>query len=150
MPSKRKQPCQCCRVERCAEGKCRVTLPSSCICLSGTHVQTNHGLTSNLCDCIVFADVHEMFYAAPIELKGGNVHASHALKQLQGGADLADSILATGDQLVPILVVQKSDPFEVRYFNQHRIRFRGSSIPVERIRCGTSAARRIEGVLSTK
>lgn len=79
---------------------CSASLPTADerVCLSGTQIQTNHGITGRLCDCIIIWDINAESRGAVVELKRGDPDASHVEEQLQGGAIFLMNALS-GEQL---------------------------------------------------
>jgi hypothetical protein len=58
--------------------------------------------------------------------------------QLQGGADLIDSLTENDALFIPILVHKRIDTMQMRALGKKRIRFRGRDYKVALLRCGGS------------
>lgn len=79
-------------------------------------------------------------WVVPIELKKGDVDVSDVVKQLQGGANIADRIIPHGasTKFTPVVASGRLSKIEQRRLRNmsNRVRFRGKSEIVQRIRCG--------------
>lgn len=92
------------------------------------------------CDYLVVAEVADAGWAAPIELKSRTFRIARVVRQLQGGAELANEWLpeSVAVTLCPVLV------YGVRVFGKHRrraldrrrIEFRGDGAKVRALRHG--------------
>jgi hypothetical protein len=136
-----KSKCRCCWQKSCKEGKCGVSLPRrKNLCINGTSYQANHKYRSPLCDCIVFWQPSGATLVGAIELKGGAVHASTVIEQLQGGATIADQLLESGERirLFPILASRMLNTNEHRILRRTRIKIRGESELIILVKCGQS------------
>ena len=89
-------------------------------------------------------------WIVPIELKKGNVDISEVAKQLQGGSNVADPIIPH-DASMNFIPVVASGHFSKHERDQLRKRsnqvsFRGRSVIVQRIKCGTSLTQAMRDV----
>lgn len=121
----------CCSVTRAAEMGCTVVLPSDSrqwLCLSGTNYQANHGYSDKLCDFILFWERQPgLLWLATIELKGRSFNARNVGKQLQNGADVAETLLGgKAAKFAPVLVHRAIKTIELRELRKVRIGFRGT------------------------
>ena len=94
---------------------------------------------SSRCDFIFVTDRGDV--VAALELKRGKVEASQVVRQLQAGADFADSLIPrrSSVRFVPIAVYGgKAHRGELTKLGQRRaqIRFRSSHVRVELLKCG--------------
>jgi hypothetical protein len=137
----------CCFIETCSEGKCKVELPSDGIfsCISGTQYQANHDPDKRLCDCIVFWSRAAKDIAIAVELKGGSIPANKALDQLQGGADLVEQLTEQPRKIrfFAVLVLRRVHAMETRILRRRRISFRGQAQLVSLARCGDKLAEKL-------
>ena len=83
-------------------------------------------------------------WVSPIELKEGNVRASEIERQLQAGADAAAQLVPSGADVYfrPVVAsgrIHKDEQRKLRS-DSSKIRFRGQSEIIYRIRCGDSLA----------
>jgi hypothetical protein len=130
----------CCFVKSCAEGNCRLRLPTEGLrsCISGTLYQANHDPQGRLCDCILFWSRPASDIAVAVELKGGRLPANRALDQLQGGADLVERLAEQARQVrfAAVLVLRTLHPMEARVLRRRRILFRGQATLAVLAHCG--------------
>lgn len=131
--------CNCCLCLRCTDSGSNIVLPARAKCISGTTYQRNHRHLDPLCDCLVFWRGADQDLAAAVELKSGRVSAGRAFMQIQAGANLiAQHAAGATLRFVPVLVIKRSDPFEIRFFDSHKIRFGDKKILVRRAKAGSS------------
>ena len=95
--------------------------------------------SSSRCDFIFVTDSGDL--VAALELKRGKVEASQVVRQLQAGADFADSVVPKRSvvRFVPIAVYGgKAHRGELTKLGrkQSQIRFRSSRVRIELLRCG--------------
>ena len=83
-------------------------------------------------------------WVVPMELKKGDADISEVAKQLQGGANVADRIVPhdASTQFIPVVASSKFSKQERQQLRNksNNVRFRGRSVIVQRIKCGTSLA----------
>ena len=107
--------------------------------LHGTNYQRNHGWQGRLCDRIIFGELNGHFVCAA-ELKGGrSADISIAIEQIQGGLNLADTLLPSNLPVkwYPLLLYSGSMPRGERdVFLKKTVSFRGGKIVVARLNCG--------------
>lgn len=134
---------RCCSAASCREGRtCNISLPAgtSTICISGTQVQSHHVEYAGdpLCDCVVVWDDAGKDCSASVELKSGRVDVSHAVRQLQAGADLISSEGSGCDVYAAVLAsTGKLRTVEMNELRRLRVSFRGQRYRVLLARCGT-------------
>ena len=97
------------------------------------------------CECVLFYfDDAENFVVVPIELKGGEVDASEASKQLKGGAAFAINYAPRGVKNIchPILFCNGMNKAEYRQLKkpQSKVSFGGKSFEIKTARCGDKLA----------
>lgn len=99
----------------------------------------DHGLRGKRCDYVLFAaNPQGNLVAAPMELKSGNVDASEAADQLQGGATFAERVAPATSATVccPLLFHGRSmHPKERRALNRRKIEFCGQRVTIKTARC---------------
>lgn len=109
--------------------------------LRGTAIRT----TPERCDYLFVGEDEDNDWVVTLELKSGRFKAADAARQLQGGADLADSWLPWNSsfRFVPVLAHGRTVPKEEQKAlrrHSNRVRLRGKMKQIELIRCGTSLA----------
>jgi hypothetical protein len=132
----------CCESKRCDKDGCRVSLKG----IGKTRVLVDmdcRGLPipkrRKRCDYLLLADEPCQTWIVPIELKSGGLKATDVVKQLQGGADTADTWLPKGIsfELTPILAHGKSvHRQDLRILRTRKIQLRGKKKTTALIRCG--------------
>ena len=100
----------------------------------------DHRIEGKRCDYLLFFCKmgSDLLVAVPIELKGGSVDISDVSGQLQGGADVINSLALRGTEARchPVLIHQRSlHPKERKELNRHKIRFRGQQLTIRITRC---------------
>lgn len=105
------------------------------------------------CDYIFFGAKErdaDKNWIVPMELKKGDVDVSEVAKQLQGGANVADRIIPNGASMnfIPIVASGNFSKHEQRQLRNrsNNVRFRGRSVTVQRIKCGTSLTQALRDV----
>ena len=93
----RNQHCKCCLTTSYQDHGCKIDVQgldkSELATIHGDKHQEHHGTTGKLCDRLIFGEGDENFVCS-VELKGGNnVKVSDAILQIQGGLDLAKTLL---------------------------------------------------------
>lgn len=91
------------------------------------------------CDYVAVFDYGHAPRIAAMELKSGLFKAADVTRQLQGGADFAESSLPTVDakDFVPVLARGRGvHQVQLRELRKQRIRYRGTRHQVVLIRCG--------------
>lgn len=98
--------------------------------------------TATRCDYLVIAeDQHNAKWVAPLELKRGSLHANEVTKQLQAGANAAESFVANDEavRFRPVAAsgrVSKHERTKLKE-NRNMIRFHGRREPIRLISCGS-------------
>ena len=137
-----------CQVKRCRKEGCTVSMAG----IRGQRVivdldceDLNLPPNQTLCDYIFFGAKErdaDKDWVVPMELKKGNVDVSEVTKQLQGGANIADRIIPPDASMnfTPVVASGRLSKIEQRRLRNmsNRVRFRGKSEIVQRIRCGDS------------
>ena len=133
----------CCLINSYEENHCRLNVSrairSSLTTIHGTEFQSSHDWRGRLCDRIIFGTFGGNFVCA-VELKGGqSADRSVAIGQIQGGLNLADSLLQTQalEEWYPLLLYSGSMPRKERDVLQRKlVTYRGGRVRVDRINCG--------------
>ena len=101
----------------------------------------NHKRPNRLCDRLIFGRLSEEFICAA-ELKGGrNPEVPKAVRQIQGGLELARSILSnrTIERWYPVLSFRgKMKGNDLRTLQTRTVAFGGKKKLIDRIDCGSS------------
>lgn len=103
-----------------------------------------------LCDYLFVGEENNTAWVAPIELKGGRFKADEVVEQLQGGANVANTWLPSGNsfKFVPVLVhgpgVHKKDYETLR---RRKIRLHGREGQTVLIRCGNTLREALDKAL---
>ena len=135
----------CCLTDSYEEHRCRLNVPetisSSLTTIHGTDYQSSHNWQGRLCDRIIFGTFDGNFVCA-VELKGGqSADMSVAIEQIQGGLNLAGSLLQThsSERWYPLLLYSGSMPRKERDVLQRKlVTYKGNRVRVDRIDCGSS------------
>ena len=140
----------CCLTTSYGENSCSIGLSGiTSADLTTIHGDLNqrckkHGNPSQLCDRIIFGQLDQEFICA-VEIKGGkNSEVSKAIKQIQGGLDLARLIVNNNpvDCWYPLLFFSgKMNATELRLLNTKKVSYndgKPKSKTVVRIDCGSS------------
>jgi hypothetical protein len=137
----------CCLCDSYVEPNCRIDVSglkdSELAAIHGDHNQRcpNHGVDSRLCDRLIFGRLNGDFICAA-ELKGGgNPEVPKAISQIQGGLDLARSILQnrTVDKWYPLLFFRgRMRGNDLRAIQTRTVSYGGKRKLIDRIDCGSS------------
>ncbi len=137
----------CCLTDSYSEPNCRMDVSgledSELATIHGDLNQScrNHGVASRLCDRLMFGKLHGDFICAA-ELKGGrNPEVPKAISQIQGGLNLARSILRnrTIEKWYPLLFFRgKMRGNDLRVIQTRTVSYGGKKKLVDRIDCGSS------------
>lgn len=135
----------CCLTDSYEENHCRLNISgsigSSLTTIHGSDYQASHNWPGRLCDRIIFGAFRGNFLCA-VELKGGHsADMSVAIDQIQGGLNLADSLLQTQalEEWYPLLLYSGSMPRRERDVLQRKlVTYRGKRVRVDRMDCGSS------------
>ncbi len=135
----------CCMTDRYEDEGCVLDMrglqPNSLTGINGSNYQSNHRWQGRLCDRIIIGQSHGSFVCA-VELKGGrNITMSDAIKQIQGGLDLAASLLQvrSPDKWYPLLAYSGSmTKRESTMLRRIKVSYRGGKALVDRIACGST------------
>ena len=100
----------------------------------------NHGVVTRLCDRLIFGRLNNDFICAA-ELKGGrNPEVPKAISQIQGGLNLARSILGnrTVEQWYPLLFFRgRMKGNDLRTLQTRTVSYGGKRKLIDRIDCGS-------------
>ena len=137
----------CCLTESYAEPNCRIDVSGlEDANLATIHGDLNqrcrdHGVASRLCDRLIFGH-HKGDFVCAAELKGGrNPEVPKAIRQIQGGLNLARTILRnrTIERWYPLLFFRgKMKGNDLRTIQTRTVRYNGKSKLVDRLDCGSS------------
>ena len=137
----------CCIKDSYEEPNCRIDISgledSDLTTIHGDRNQScqNHRVPSRLCDRLIFGHLKDDFICAA-ELKGGqNSEVPKAISQIQGGLDLARSILQsrTVERWYPLLFFRgKMKGNDLRTLQTRTVSYGGKKKLVDRIDCGSS------------
>ena len=137
----------CCLTDLYAEPNCRIDVSgmgdSELATIHGDLNQQcrNHRVATRLCDRLIFGRRNGDFICAA-ELKGGrNPEVSKAIDQIQGGLELARSILGsrTIEKWYPLLFCGRSvRSSALRTLQTRTVSYGGKRKLVDRIDCGSS------------
>ena len=143
----------CCLTDSYTESNCRIDISGlESSELASVHGDLNqrcptHGVASRLCDRLIFGRLTDDFICAA-ELKGGrNPEVPKAVSQIQGGLDLARSILGnrTIDRWYPLLFFTvggrnkgRMKGNDLSTLRTSRVSYGGKKKLVDRIDCGSS------------
>ena len=137
----------CCLTETYSEPNCRIDISGlenrELTAVHGDFNQrcTNHQVATRLCDRLIFGRLNDEFVCAA-ELKGGrNPEVPKAIRQIQGGLDLARSILGNRviERWYPLLFFRgKVKGNDRRVLQTRRVSYGGKKKLVERVDCGAS------------
>ena len=142
----RSQIAQSCIVNRCRRDGCSVSLRGSsrnrlvvdCDCdVPGSPFGPNQAK----CDYLLFEEAENgVSRAVPIELKSGRIKARDAIQELHAGAAAVENLIPThlDIPLLPLLAYGNIPKGERAAIENGRVRFRGKSLRIKRIRCGSS------------
>ena len=140
---RRKLPSECFATGRLRKKGCSVSLknaPTPSVTIDMDKPQAPVGPDETKCDYI-FTGGSSNVFLVPLELKKGKLDASDALKQLQAGANIADTrIIPKGEgvQFQPVAVCGKFHRNERHRLSQRKIRFRGKHSNIQLLKCGDS------------
>ena len=137
----------CCLTDSYTEPNCRIDISG----LTGSDLATvhgdlnqqcrDHGVANRLCDRLIFGR-HDGDFVCAAELKGGkNPEVPKAIRQIQGGLDLARTILRNRvlDKWYPVLFFRgKMRGNDLRAIQTRTVKYGGKSKLVDRIDCGSS------------
>lgn len=137
----------CCLTDSYAEPSCRIDVSglesSDLATVHGDFNQQcrNHGAPGRLCDRLIFGRLNDDFICAA-ELKGGkNPEIPKAIRQIQGGLDLARSILRnrTIERWYPLLFFSgKMKGNDLRALQTRTVSYGGKKKLIDRLGCGAS------------
>ena len=137
----------CCLTDSFTEPNCRIDVSgledSRLATIHGDFNQRcpNHGVATRLCDRLIFGRLNENFICAA-ELKGGrNPEVPKAVRQIQGGLDLARSILGNRviERWYPLLFARgKIKGTGKRVLQTRRVSYGGKKKLVDQLDCGSN------------
>ena len=135
-----------CLRKQCRAGKCSISLKGVSRQFVLIHMDSPGSPSSQhetRCDYLYIGyldDKDGSPWTVPIELKLGGISASEVAKQLQAGADVADQVIPhnANTKFTPVVASGRLSKIEQRRLRNmsNRVRFRGKSEIVQRIRCG--------------
>ena len=143
----------CCLTDSYRDQGCGIDVsgfnPHALVTIHGTQFQRcpKHGSSSRLCDRLIFGRLvrSNRPFVCAAELKGGkNLDASVAIKQIQGGLDLAGRVLSNRSKIdwYPLLFYSGGpQKRELGVLRTRKVRFRGEQRIVDRVDCGSSLIR---------
>lgn len=142
----------CCVTNSYDENGCRLNMEglaaSAVVTLHGSNYQSKHIWQGRLCDRIIFGRLDLNFVCAA-ELKAGqSADVSTAIEQIQGGLNLANSLLPGGwaAKWHPLFVYSGSMPKpEVNVLQKKQVSFGGRKALVSRINCGSRLRDNLDG-----
>ena len=137
----------CCLTDSYREANCRIDVSG----LESSELATVHGdrnqqcpdhhRPDRLCDRLIFGRLNDDFICAA-ELKGGrNPEVPKAIQQIQGGLDLARSILGgrTIERWYPLLFFRgKMKGNDLRTLQTRTVSYGGKRKLIDRLDCGSS------------
>ncbi len=137
----------CCLTDSYDEPNCRISITG----LEDASLNTIHGdrnqlcpqhkVADRLCDRLIFGRLNDDFICAA-ELKGGtNPEVPKAIRQIQGGLELARSILGnrTIERWYPLLFFRgKMKGNDLRTLQTRTVSYGGKKKLIDRIDCGSS------------
>lgn len=137
----------CCLTDSYTEPNCIIDVSG----LEDSHLATIHGdlnqqcrdhkVANRLCDRLIFGR-HNGDFICAAELKGGrNPEVPKAIQQIQGGLELARTILrnSTIEEWYPILFFRgKMRGNDLRAIQTRTVKYGGKSKLVDRVDCGAS------------
>lgn len=134
---------KCCLTNSFQDRGCKIDVRglnlSKLTTIHGGKHQKHHGTTGKLCDRLIFGEEAETFVCS-IELKGGkNVNVSAAILQIQGGLDLAKTLLNSRSDLnwYPVLAYSGSMSSKGKQLLRARpVKFGGKKRLIDRVDCG--------------
>ena len=139
-----------CLRKQCRAGKCSISLKGVSRQFVLIHMDSPGSPPSQhetRCDYLFIGyldDTDGSPWTVPIELKSGEISASTVAKQLQAGADVADQIIPhnANTNFTPVVASGRISKIEQRRLRNksNKVQFRGRSVIVQRIKCGTSLA----------
>ena len=140
-----------CLRKQCRAGKCSISLKGVSRQFVLIHMDSPGSPPSQhetRCDYLYIGYLDDMGrspWTVPIELKSGGISASEVAKQLQAGADVADLIIPhnASTKFTPVVASGRLSKIEQRRLRNtsNKVRFRGKSEIVQRIRCGDPLTR---------
>lgn len=147
---RRKVDTRCLR-KQCKAGKCSISLKGVSRQYVLIHMDSPSSPPSQhetRCDYLFIGDLDDTNgspWTVPIELKSGGINASDVAKQLQAGADVADQIIPhnANTNFTPVVASGRLSKIEQRRQRNtsNKVRFRGRSEIIQRIRCGDPLTR---------
>ena len=137
----------CCLTDSYSEPNCRIDASgledSDLAVIHGDLNQQcrNHGHASRLCDRLIFGRLNGDFICAA-ELKGGrNPEVPKAIRQIQGGLDLARTVLRNRvlEKWHPVLFFRgKMRGNDLRAIQTRTVTYAGKKKLIDRLDCGSS------------
>ena len=140
-----------CRVDICEDSGCSLSMsgaPSPGALISLEHPAAPVEVGQSRCD-FLFVGGHDEDHplVAPIELTTGKKSASEFLRQIRGGASVADRLLPSGVafRFRPIAAHKRGlARGEIKTLRASRVPFRGQARPIKLVRCGSNLARALD------
>ena len=134
---------QSCIVNRCSRDGCSVSLRKASLnrlVIDCDKRGSPFSPTQAKCDYLLFEEAQNRARRAiPIELKSGRIKAHDAIRELQAGAAMVESLVSAhvNVELLPLLAYGSIPKGERAAIENGRVRFRGKAVRIKRIRCGS-------------
>ena len=140
-----------CHADKCEDSGCSLSMsdaPTPGALISLEHPAAPVAFGQSHCD-FLFVGGHdeERPLVAPIELTTGKKRVSVFLKQIRGGASVADRLLPPGVafRFRPIAAHKRGlGRGRVAELRANRVSFRGQSMPIKPVDCGSSLAQALD------
>lgn len=139
--------CNACLVTRCRKRGCTVSMkgvPVAHVAIDLDCDALGLGQDGKLCDYLFVGEDKDTAWVAPIELKSGAFSGRQAAVQLQGGADVADTLVPTlsSFRFVPVLAHGKRvDRRTLKALRSSKVKLRSQTRQPLLIRCGEQLMR---------
>ena len=141
----RNQHCNCCLTASYQDHGCKIDVQglnkSELATIHGDKHQKHHGTKGKLCDRLIFGEGDRNFVCS-VELKGGrNLKVNDAIQQIQGGLDLAKTLLNSQSDWswYALLVYSRSMTVKGKQLlRTKKVSCGGKKMLVARVDCGFS------------
>ena len=140
-----------CHADKCEDSGCSLSMsgaPSPGALISLEHPAAPVATGLSRCDFLFVGGRDEDHpLVAPIELTTGKKSASEFLRQIRGGASVADRLLPSGVafRFRPIAAYKRGlAREEMRRLRASRVAFRGQNMLIKPVRCGSNLARELD------
>ena len=140
-----------CHADKCEDSGCSLSMsgaPSPGALISLEHPAAPVAAGQSHCD-FLFVGGHDEDnpLVAPIELTTGNKRASVFLRQIEGGASVADSLLPSGVafRFRPVAAYERElGRGRINSLRENRVAFRGQERLIRLARCGSNLAQALD------